>query len=56
MTIQGQDLIVAVAALTALVWLAQRWLRRRRAKAGCDTCAAAMHARVEASRKTARTR
>ncbi len=51
MTPLGQDLIVALAAMIATAWLAHRWLKRRRAKTGCDTCAAAAHARMDARRK-----
>jgi hypothetical protein len=46
MTVGWQDLLVASAAIASGAWLFTRWLRRRRAKAGCDTCAAAMHARL----------
>ena len=45
-----QDLIAALAALIAGAWLFRRWLARRRARLGCDTCAASMHARLNAGR------
>jgi hypothetical protein len=35
-----QDLIAALAALLAASWLFRRWILKRRARAGCDTCAA----------------
>jgi len=43
-----QDAIAVFAALSAGAWLFQRWLKKRRAKTGCDTCAAATHARMDA--------
>jgi len=45
-----QDGLTALAAVVALTWLVRRWLAKRRAKAGCDTCAAAMHARMRTPR------
>ena len=45
-----QDAIAALTALVAGAWLFRRWLARRRARAGCDTCAASMHARLQAGR------
>ncbi|HYR51206.1 MAG TPA: hypothetical protein VET83_01175 [Candidatus Dormibacteraeota bacterium] len=41
-----QDLVALSATLGAGAWLFRRWLLKRRAKAGCDTCAASMHARM----------
>ena len=43
-----QDAIAALATLLAGAWLFRRWLVRRRTKVGCDTCAASMHARLNA--------
>ena len=48
MSAAWQDLIAVLAALSAGAWLFQRWLKKRRAKTGCDTCAAAMHGRMDA--------
>ena len=45
-----QDLIAALVALIAGAWLFRRWLVRRRARLGCDTCAASMHARLKSAR------
>jgi hypothetical protein len=50
MTAGWQDLVAALAALAAGGWLFLRWRARRRVKAGCDTCAAAMHVRMDAAR------
>ena len=50
MTIGWQDLVVALAAVVAGAWLFLRWRAKRRVKAGCDTCAAAMHARIDTAR------
>jgi hypothetical protein len=50
MSATWQDLIAALAALIAGAWLFQRWRAKRRAKVGCDTCAAAMHARISRDR------
>ncbi len=36
-----QDALATLAALVAGAWLLRRWLLKRRAKAGCDRCAAA---------------
>lgn len=49
-----QDLVAASAALVAGVWLFRRWLAKRRARAGCDTCAAAMHARLKSAEQTSK--
>jgi flagellar biogenesis protein FliO len=38
--VHWQDLIAALAALLAACWLFRRWILKRRARAGCDTCAA----------------
>ncbi len=38
-----QDLIAAFAALIAGAWLFRRWRLKRRARSGCDQCAAAAH-------------
>jgi hypothetical protein len=50
MTVGWQDLVAALAAVLAGAWLFLRWRARRRVKAGCDTCAAAMHVRMDAVR------
>jgi len=42
----GQDLIAVAATLAAGAWLFRRWLRKRRTKVGCDSCAAAVHSRM----------
>ena len=41
-----QDLTAAFATLVAGGWLFRRWFLKRRTKAGCDQCAASMHARM----------
>lgn len=46
MTAGWQDLIAALATLLAGAWLLRRWIRKRRTRSGCDTCAAATHARM----------
>ena len=38
-----QDLTAAFAALIAGAWLFRRWQLKRRARTGCDQCAAAAH-------------
>lgn len=48
MSATWQDAIAVFVALMAGAWLFQRWLKKRRAKTGCDTCAAATHARMDA--------
>ena len=47
-----QDLVAIVATLGAGSWLFRRWLRKRRTKVGCDTCAASMHARMSTGRRS----
>ncbi len=49
-----QDLVAALATLVAGAWLFRRWLVKRRAKTGCDQCAASMHARLSAARRNAK--
>jgi len=41
-----QDLLAVAATLAAGGWLFRRWLRKRRTRAGCDSCAAAVHSRM----------
>jgi sialic acid synthase SpsE len=41
-----QDLVAALAALAAGAWLLRRWLIKRRANKGCDSCAAMIHTRM----------
>jgi hypothetical protein len=41
-----QDLVAALAALAAGGWLFRRWLVKRRANKGCDSCAAMLHTRM----------
>jgi hypothetical protein len=41
-----QDLIAVAATLAAGAWLFHRWLKKRRTKVGCDSCAAAVHSRM----------
>ena len=48
-----QDMIAALATLAAGGWLFRRWLRKRRTRVGCDSCAAAVHSRM--ARNPART-
>jgi len=48
-----QDLIAALVTLLAGAWLFRRWLLKRRTRAGCDTCAAAVHSRM--ARRPAKT-
>ena len=44
--LSGQDLIAVAVTLLAGAWLFRRWRRKRRARAGCDSCAAAVHSRM----------
>lgn len=41
MSVIGQNVLAALAALAALAWLMRRWILRKRSRAGCDRCAAA---------------
>ena len=36
-----QNVVVAFAVLGAAAWLLRRWIRKRRAGAACERCAAA---------------
>ncbi|TMQ62811.1 MAG: hypothetical protein E6K77_06415 [Candidatus Eisenbacteria bacterium] len=46
-----QDLVAALTALLAGGWLLRRWAIRKRARSGCDHCAAAQSKAM--SRRTA---
>ena len=46
MIVGWQDMIAIAATLAAGGWLFRRWLKKRRTKVGCDSCAAAVHSRM----------
>ncbi len=41
-----QDLVAVLVALLAGAWLFRRWRHKKRTRAGCDACAAAVHSRL----------
>ncbi len=41
-----QDLVAVLTALVAGAWLFRRWRHKKRMRAGCDACAAAVHSRM----------